>query len=89
MRKHGDVRERGFQQLLHEVANGGIHQNDGRRIRPFQLARDASDQIARGLRSQAEHAVVLAVLHRRFDGVFSGRLHQIGGQLAVLIHVRS
>src|SRR5277367_5471652 len=63
VRKNHHVRKRCLKQLFDEIpgAWGGDHHR--RRIRPFQPPGELRNDVARGLRRQAKHAVVLAVLH--------------------------
>src|ERR1700719_4669547 len=88
VRKYRHLWKRGLEQLLDEVAYGGIGQDDGRGIRTFQLAGKTADKFARRLRCKTQYAVMFTMLHSRLHGLFGRWLHQVRGYFALRIGVR-
>src|SRR5213075_644828 len=88
VREHGDVFERGLQQLAQEVA--GVRGGDGdyRAVHVLKALGEALEDFANFLGREIDLAYVLAMLDRGFDGLLDRSIEEESRQVSLRSEIR-
>ena len=87
VRQEEEVGGRGLHDLPQEVPRSRRGDGDHRRFGRAYAAHHAVQNAAHGLRRQRQVAVLLAVLHRRFDGLLDRGIDEPGRQIAGAVQI--